>query len=324
MTTVLVPHTIDLELRDGPASGGVDPSGALDADIVVYDAHAPSFDPHLQTVDVLVVWQNTSENLQAATRLPGLRLVQTLAAGPDAVVEAGFGPSVRICSGRSLHDGTVAEHTLALLLHLVRRLDQLGASQRSASWDHEYRADQEDPASARAYTLHDAHVVVLGFGSIAERLTPMLRLLGAHVTGVATSGGERAGVPVRPVREVLDVVTDADVVVNLLPATETTRHLVDAALLERLAPGAVVVNVGRGATSDTDALVAALRSGRIRAAALDVFEQEPLPSSSTLWHEPGLVLTPHVAGNRPRGSGALVRRNVLALQQGAPLENVVR
>ncbi len=309
---ILVPDTVDLDVRPSPED-----------EVVAYDPGAPlPEDAH--DAEVLVAWSSSAENLgDAARHLPRLRWVQTLAAGPDAVLAAGFAPHVTITSGRSLHDGPVAEHGLALLLAVVRHLDELGTAQREHRWDTRHTTAQADPATAQRYTLDGAHVVVWGFGSIAARLAPLLTALGARVTGVASSRGERHGYPVVTDDDLVDVLPTADALVSLLPATETTRHAFDARRIGQLPDHAVFVNLGRGATVDEDALVAALREGRLGAAALDVTETEPLPAASPLWDAPRLVLTPHAAGNRPQGASRLVQENLENLRAGRPLRNVV-
>ncbi|WP_281445533.1 NAD(P)-dependent oxidoreductase, partial [Paenarthrobacter nicotinovorans] len=103
---------------------------------------------------------------------------------------------------------------------------------------------------------------------------------------------------------------------------ETADALNDE-VLRHLPATAVFVNVGRGATVDEDALLAALKEGRLRAAALDVTKVEPLPAYSELWSAPNLIITPHVAGNRPKGSAKLVLANISALKEGKPLTNQV-
>ncbi|MBO9556395.1 MAG: phosphoglycerate dehydrogenase [Cellulomonas sp.] len=273
--------------------------------------------------DVLVTWGNGRRNLRdAATRLTRVRWVQSLAAGPDTVLEAGFGPDVVVTSGRGLHDGPVAEHTLALVLACARRLPDLVRAQQEHRWAGELGGIQQlRPDEFR--TLAGARVLVWGFGSIAGRLAPLLTALGAHVTGVATRSGERHGHPVVAGHDVGAVLPGTDLLVNLLPATATTRHTVDAAVLAQLPPHAWVVNVGRGATLDEGALLDAVRAGRLAGAALDVFETEPLPADSPLWSEPRILISPHAAGGRPLGAGALIAENVAAFVEGRPLRNLV-
>lgn len=308
---ILIPNTIALSLRS-------------DAEIVEYDVTAPVPDEH-RDAEVLVAWHNSAAELaDAARRLPALRLVQALASGADVVLNAGFAPEVRICSGRSLHDGPVAEHALTLILGAIRRLDRLHESQRSHRWDSEFIAAQAEPATHDLYTLAGATVTIWGFGSIAARLTPLLQLLGAEVRGIARSSGERAGVPVVAEADAAEVLARTDVLVSLLPAAADTAGLFDASVFAALRPGAVFVNVGRGATVDEAALIEALESGRLRAAAIDVMQTEPLPAGDPLWDAPNLVITPHVAGNRPVGSSALIDENVRRLLSGEELVNRVR
>ncbi|MFK4640703.1 phosphoglycerate dehydrogenase [Paenarthrobacter histidinolovorans] len=311
---ILVPNTIELDLTDLASSGD---------EIVVYEVDKAIAGEH-RDAEVLVVWRNTSDNLSDAARaMPGLRLVQTLAAGPDSVLAAGFADTVAITSGRSLHDGPVAEHALALTLAAVRRLDVLMEFQKSSTWNQPYNAEQSNPATEQLYTLDGAKVTIWGFGSIAGRLAPLLAALGAEVTGVASSKGERYGFPVVAADGFPEVLRSTDVLISILPATPETTDALNDEVLRQLPASAVFVNVGRGATVDEGALLAALREGRLRAAALDVTKIEPLPADSELWSAPNLIITPHVAGNRPKGSAKLVLANISALKEGKPLTNQV-
>lgn len=308
---ILIPDTIDLTLTG-------------DAETVVYDVRAEIPSEH-RDAEVLVVWHNSGAQLEQAARdLPRLRLVQALASGADVVLRSGFPDDVRICSGRSLHDGPVAEHALALILAAVRRLDALRDAQGEHRWDEEFNVAQSASATRSDYTLAGARVTIWGFGSIAATLAPVLQLLGAEVQGIARSAGTRAGFPVHADADATGVLAETDVLVSLLPATPETTDLFDSAVFESLKPGAAFVNVGRGATVDESALIAVLRSGRLRSAAIDVAKAEPLPSDDPLWDAPNLLITPHVAGNRPVGASALIDDNVARLLAGDELVNQVR
>ncbi|WP_331709750.1 NAD(P)-dependent oxidoreductase [Microbacterium sp. H83] len=307
---ILIPNSIDLHLT-------------ADADVVVYDIDDAIPAEH-RDADMLVVWHNSAERLRDAARhLPRLRVVQALASGTDAVLAAGFADDVRICSGRSLHDGPVAEHALALILSTIRRLDTLHDAQHDHRWDEDFIEAQGAAASQALYTLAGSRVTIWGFGSIASTLAPILQLLGAHVEGIARSAGDRAGFTVHADTDAAAVLADTDVLVAILPATPETTGLLDASTFGSLKRGAVFVNVGRGATVDEDALREALESGRLRAAAIDVTRTEPLPADDPLWDAPGLVITPHVAGNRPVGSSALIDDNLRRLAAGDELRNQV-
>ncbi len=308
---VLIPNTIELPVT-------------ADVESVVYDIDTEIPEEH-RDAEALVVWHNSSSWLrQAARELPRLRLVQALASGADAVLNAGFADDVRICSGRSLHDGPVAEHALALILSAVRRLDRLRDAQREHLWDEAFNDEQSAAATRAQYTLAGAHVTLWGFGSIASTLAPYLTALGAEVQGIARTAGERSGYQVHADADAAAVLADTDVLVSILPATDDTADLFDAELFHTLKQGAVFVNVGRGATVDEAALVAALTSGQLRAAAIDVAKSEPLPASDALWDAPNLLITPHIAGNRPVGAAGLVDQNVTRLLAGDELINQVR
>jgi phosphoglycerate dehydrogenase-like enzyme len=307
---VLVPDTISLALDS-------------DIDVVRYKVRDPLPAEHTDA-DVLIVWQNPQHRLEEfAAMLTRVRLVQTLAAGPDAVMAAGFAPDAVIASGRSLHDATVAEHALALTLALIRRLDLLLDEQRAGRWAHGFVAAQQAPETQDLYTLSGAAVTIWGFGSIALELAPLLTALGAEVVGIAQTDGERGGYPVVAAARLDERLAVTDVLISILPASTETVRAMDRGRFSALKPGAVFVNVGRGATVDESALVRALHDGSLRAAALDVMQVEPLPAGSELWSAPNLILTPHVAGNRPRGASVLVRENLAALRDGRSARNSI-
>ncbi|MCP2264322.1 NAD(P)-dependent oxidoreductase [Promicromonospora thailandica] len=317
-----VPFDLDFPSRlpDGGASFG---PGGTDT-VVAYAMNEPVPEEHTDA-DVLVTWSSPPKVVaDAARRLTRLRWVQTLSAGPDVALKAGFGPDVVICSGQSLHDDTVAEHALALILATVRRIDVSLAAQREHRWAKEITFAQAEPATEQEYTLDGARVTVWGFGSIALRLAPLLTALGAQVTGVASRAGERAGYPVVGADELEAQLARTDLLVSLLPALPATRHILDARLLALLPPAARFVNVGRGATVDEAALEDALRSGRLGGAALDVMETEPLPEDSPLWDVPNLILTPHVAGGRPRRAAAFLADQLTRWRAGETPRNLAR
>jgi phosphoglycerate dehydrogenase-like enzyme len=295
----------------------------LALDGVVYAVDQPIPEEHADA-EALVVWGNPADQLSdAARRLTRLRWVQTLAAGPDAVLAAGFADDVVITSGAGLHDRTVAEHTLALTLAAARRLHLLVRAQIGHRWAGEWGGRQPVHENHNFRTLRDAHVVIWGFGGIAATLAPHLVALGARVTGVARTAGIRHGFPTVTAADLPAVLPSADVLINILPATPDTARIIDAGVLALLPAHAWLINVGRGSTVDEDALLAALRAGDLAGAALDVFETEPLPPTSALWDEPNVLLTPHAAGGRPLGATARVRQNLDALLAGQPLTHVV-
>lgn len=296
------------------------PGGVTLAD---YDPRAP-IPQRDHDAEVLVSWGSTHELMSsAAAQLTRLRWVQSLAAGPDVEVAAGFAPDVVITSGRSLHNETVAEHALMLILAGLRGLRQLIPAQAEQRWRSELGGVRIEGADGRVETLAGANVLIWGFGAIGQCLAPHLTALGASVTGAARSPGERAGYPVIADDDLADELGRTDVLVMILPHAPDTRAALNTAVLAHLPRRAWVVNVGRGSTVDEDALVEVLRTGRLAGAALDVFATEPLPPGSPLWEAPNLIITPHAAGGRPREHAALVAENLAAFLEGRPLRNTV-
>ena len=286
----------------------IDPSPIRDAghDVVLFDEAAPVPIEH-RDAEGLVLWGGGGSGSAAVLAdMPGyltrLRWIQTLAAGPDNVLAAGFPDSVAITSGRHFHDRTVAEHAAAL----ARAADR-----------HEWEATLggahpiHDPH--RLTTLFQARALVWGFGAIGVATARLLTAFGASVRGVARSAGQRAGFEVIAVEDIESALPWTDLLVMVLPSTPQTAGALSAERLALLPRRAVVVNVGRGATVDQAALEAALRSGAISAAGLDVTDPEPLPADSTLWDAPNLLLTPHAAGGRVVGAVERIIANAAAV-----------
>ncbi|MCM3657843.1 phosphoglycerate dehydrogenase [Agromyces mediolanus] len=292
-------------------------------DVVAYDPTRPIPDEHADARG-LVVWGMPNELLgDAAVRLRELEWVQLLSAGSDAALAAGFGASVAITSGRSLHDAPVAEHALALVLAAARRVHTLVRAQIGHRWADELGGIQPEPSPGVFSTLRGANVVVWGFGSIGSTLAPHLRALGARVTGVGTRARTESGFEVVTPEALPALLPSTDVLVMILPSTPATDAALSAELLATLPHHAWVVNVGRGTTVDEAALIEALSDDRLGGAALDVTVQEPLPASSPLWDLPNAIITPHSAGGRPLGAASLIQENLAAHLDGSPLRNLV-
>jgi phosphoglycerate dehydrogenase-like enzyme len=309
---VLIPDSIALHL---PSQLGIE--------FIQYSISATDFS-HVQDAELLVMWMNSPENTRAAVeQLPHLKLVQTLAAGPDHALGAGFAPHIQIASGRGLHDKTVAEHTLALALASVRSLVSLVSSQKRHYWDQEIIQAQASPESAHLFTLNGAKVLILGFGSIANHLAPMLTSLGAHVSGVAQSAGTRNGYPVVSYDEIAPSLKEADLVISLLPYDPSTEKRFNLAFFQGMKASAIFINVGRGRTVDEAALIQALEEKLIRRAAIDVTYSEPLASDSPLWDLPELLITPHISGGRPQEAENLILHNAQALATKSEIKNIV-
>lgn len=296
-----------------PDTTELDPDLPEGWEAVTIDARAEIPAEH-HDAQVLVVWGASRRHLaSAAENLHDLRLVQSLAAGVEGILEAGFGEDVQIATGAGLHSLTVSEHTLGLLLSILRRLPESKQAQERHEWSQELGGMQPLNPEGRMTSLVGARVLIWGFGQIGQTLAPVLSALGATVRGAARSAGERAGFEVLADDDVLAALPEVDVLINILPGGEATRGLVGREVLDALPDHAVLINVGRGTTVDQGALAEALEAGTLGAAALDVTDPEPLPAEDPLWDAPRLLITPHAAGGRPVGADERIRENLLAL-----------
>ncbi|KAL1876848.1 hypothetical protein VTK73DRAFT_9150 [Phialemonium thermophilum] len=294
-------------------------------DLYPYDVTVPIPEEHVDA-EILVTWTNTPSNLKdAASRLKNLRWIQSLAAGPNDVLNAGFDTSsIAVTTGSGLHDHTVAEHTLGLLLNAARRFYEMREYQLQRKWPGHLGGAQPDRPAGSFTTLRDARILIWGFGNIAKTLVPHLTGLGAVVRGVARQPGVRAGIEVFSDDKLAELLPQTDALVMILPGSESTRHALNRERLALLPKHAWVVNVGRGISVDEDALADALDNGEIGGAALDVFQTEPLPESSRLWTTRNLIVSPHAAGGRPQGAEDLIAYNLRRFRAGQPLKNMVQ
>ena len=250
------------------------------------------------------------DSMPVLDELPGLRVVQVLSAGVDWITDL-VPDGVTLCSARGTRDRAMAEWIAAAILAEVKHARPFAIAQGRREW--------------RPMTLHDAaglRILVVGFGSIWRAVQEMLASFECEIVGVARHA--RDGV--HGVDELPELLGEFDVVVNLLPLTEQTQGFFGARELGLMREDALYVNAGRGATTDTDALLAALQAQRIRAV-LDVVDPEPLPSEHPLWTAPNVMISPHSAGDTPaadRAAWTLAAKQLRRYAAGEPLENVVR
>ena len=261
--------------------------------------------------DLLVAGHDVDAAVDAIPRIEGLRFVQTFSAGVDALVGR-LPAGITLCDASGVHDVSVAEWVILAILASNRGLPALVDAQRASHWQ---------PDHDRGDDLDGARILILGYGSIGRALEERLTPFGATCIRVARR--QRDGV--HAMAELPTLLPEADILVVLLPLTPETHGLVGAEVLGRLRPGALLVNASRGAVVDTPALVAALSAGGLRAA-LDVTDPEPLPDGHPLWSAPGVLITPHVAGDVRREEDRawqLVVEQVDGLARGEALRNIV-
>lgn len=233
---------------------------------------------------------------------------------------------VRLTNSAGVYGPPIAEHVLAGVLFFLRGFDVAGASQRRGAWNPAPFATRETFVREVA----ECRVLVVGTGGIGTEVARRFTALGATVAGVRRR--PELGVPGGFARVLALDAIDAelprtDVLVLAAPLTDATRAVLTAERLARLADGAIVANVGRGALVDEPALAEALRAGHLRGAVLDVFTHEPLAPDSPLWHLPNVLHTPHISGVSPRRYWdrllALFLDNWARYRAGEPLRNLV-
>lgn len=228
-------------------------------------------------------------------------------------------PALVICNASGTMGPGIAEHVLALMLaqtrHLAKHIRD-GAQQR---WEREPTYGE----------LFGATVCIVGLGDLGSAIAERCAALGMHVIGVRqdASKGHPIAKQVYATEQLREAVAHADHVVAILPASEQTDRIFDAATFSAMKPGARFYNAGRGSTVDEQALIAALQSGHLGGAGLDVFEKEPLSPASPLWNMAHVIVTPHVAGRSTHEYGRqcdLLIENLQRYHAGEPLRNVLQ
>lgn len=286
---------------------------------------ADSDDETLQAIpsaDVAFSSRITQPHLAAA---PRLRWIHSPAAGVGAMLfpEMLSSPVV-MTNSRGNSSVTIAEHVIAVTLSLLRNLPLAQRRQTERVW-----AQNEFDAGATIRTLRGARVLVVGLGSIGSETARLAVAFGAEVVGLRRRpelDGPDGMISVLSPASLHHELPRADAVILSAPQTSQTRHLIGDRELFLMKPDAILVNVSRGKLVDEAALVRALGGGRLRGAALDVFEHEPLDAASPLWGRPDVLITPHVsgfhAGYWPEAT-RLFAENLRRFVAGQPLENLV-
>ena len=295
-------------------------AGASGPFVEVRDAAA--LDEAVAQAEVLVVsglWRHA-----LLERAPRLRFIQSVSAGTDQFPKDALrARGIRLASAQGGNERAVAEHALALMLGLTRRLPEALRNQAAATW----RPMIADPAR-REQELGGRTLLVIGLGRIGTRIARLGRTFDMRVIGLRRRPLE-AGDPVEAVfspDRLHAALKEADVVALACPLTPETENLIDEAALAAMKPGALLINVARGRVVDQDALARALTEGRIAGAGLDCFHDEPLPADAPFWRMPNVIVTPHSAGETSLYEGrviGLLIENLGRLQRGEELVNLV-
>jgi phosphoglycerate dehydrogenase-like enzyme len=284
-------------------------------------------------IDVWIPDPYSTKAMRAWPRLRGVKLVLSMMAGTEWI-PATVGPHVTICNAHGAHNVSTAEWTLSAMLTMLKYFPLYMDIQRAGVWKRRFEASalyarmngdaREMYPPVLGEELSGKTVLLIGYGAIGKEIERMLTPFEVELLRVARRA--RSEPKVYAVSELDDLLPKADVVVLILPATAESRGLIGKRQLALMRQGALLVNAARGPVVDTDALVEALRAGKIRAA-LDVTDPEPLPEGHPLWSCPNLLITPHVGASTPEFTPRALRTAADELRRymkGEPLKNVVQ
>jgi D-2-hydroxyacid dehydrogenase (NADP+) len=271
----------------------------------------------------VLLWQFPKEALQKASKLQFVMYAAD-GLGPKRIYPELVQSSVQVTNSRGVRAQGMAEQGIGSLLTLSRRLHEARDAQQKKLWLKQELITPPMPTILARKTL-----VVLGLGEIGTCIAQIASQgLRMRVIGVRANP-EKACPYVEKMyapSQLAAILPEADAVIMALPPTENTTNLMGEKELSQIKSGSLVVNIGRGASLDEDALVAAIQRGQVLGAALDVFREEPLPSTSALWDLPQVLITPHSAGITPdlwRGVNQIFLENLHRAKRNEPLKNWV-
>jgi phosphoglycerate dehydrogenase-like enzyme len=288
---------------------------------------------HDVDIDVWIPDPYVTRAMRTWPHLHGVKLVLSMLAGTEWIPGT-VGPHVTICNARGAHNIPTAEWTLGAILAMLKYFPLYLDIQKSGIWKRRFEASAHyaqitgdtrpfDPA-VMLEELTEKTVLLVGYGAIGQEIERMLAPFNVKMLRVARSA--RTAPEVHAVSELDQLLPQAEVVVLILPSTADTKGLIGRSKFALMRQGSLLVNAARGPIVDTDALVEALNSGRIRAA-LDVTDPEPLPEGHPLWSCPNLLITEHVAASSPQFAPRALRTVADELgryMKGEPLQNVVQ
>lgn len=238
-------------------------------------------------VEISVGWAKEFEDQLLATQQ--LKWVQSISAGVDYLPLDKFSEQdILLSNGSGIHALSISEHIIGVLLGYYRGLNEAVKKQGRNEWAQE---------SIHYDQLAGKNLLVVGTGHIGQQLSKSIHSLGVNVYGINTTGHPADGfVETYSIKNMAKIVPEMDIVVGILPGTHETYHIFNSDIFEKMKNSAVFVNVGRGDTVHTKELITSLEEKYFAFAALDVFEEEPLPKESPLWGFDNVLITPHISG----------------------------
>ena len=252
----------------------------------IFDWDLENFYESMKTAEVLVCWDFPTENL--AEIAPNLRWIHIIGAGVEHLCPMDWVPDhVSVVNNRGVHSAKAGEFGLMSVLMLHTHIPEIIQNQKNNYWESLYSS----PIIGKT-------LLIIGVGNIGHAVANKCKLLGMNIIGVSRHGKALDNVDKMVTTAQLDeVLSIADYIFMSTPNTKETFNLLDKKRQSLMKPGVGIVNVGRAKTMDYDALVENLNSGHIKAAIIDVFDPEPLPSNSKLWDTPNLLVMPHISAD---------------------------
>lgn len=283
----------------------------------VYSSRTGLTEEQVQQANIIIgnvppAWIKESKNLE---------FLQLDSAGTDGYLDDGVLPKgAKLTNATGAYGLAISEHMIASIFMLLKKLNKYQDNMKAHKWQDE----------GHVQSIYGKTTLVLGLGDIGGTFAEKMHALGSTVIGIRRNKAEKPEYleELHQMKELDTLLGRADIVACSLPGTPQTKGLLNAERIAEMKDGAILVNVGRGSLIPTEALCAALHSGKLGGACLDVTEVEPLPADSPLWDAPNLILTPHVSGvyHLPETLERIIRlsaSNLEAFCKEEPLKNEI-
>ncbi len=290
-------------------------------------AHQPhEAEAGIGTADILILNNRTcNEELGAALwrrPAPHLAWIHFVTAGVEKGLAMGLPQGVPVTHAAGANGPVMAEHAIALLLGCMRRFNDIYRNQAAQSWG---RLE----ITAKMRGLEGMRICIVGLGAAGREIARKLRAFDADVIAISRGGSDPNISRVYPRSAMREVFAHCDAAIICTNSDASSLHMIGAAEIAALKPGGFIINVARGELIDEAALIAALQSGHLGGAGLDVTEEEPLPRGNALWSAPNIIISPHIAGGGAGEGGYrrqqdLFAENLRRLKAGEVLLNPVR
>ncbi len=239
----------------------------------------------IEDSDILITFKLDKETLDKAKRI---KWVQALSAGIETYpLEEIKKRGIILTNGRGIHKIHMAEYAICIMIMLARNMHTMMRNKNDGKWERKISQGE----------IYGATLGIIGLGSIGMEIAKKSKFMGMKVLGVKRDLIESEYVDkVYPPEEMAEVFKESDYIINLLPSVKSTSELIDKKYFEVMKKDACFINMGRGSTVNEDDMADALKNGRIKAMASDVFKTEPLPEDSPLWEIDDMIITPHICG----------------------------